>query len=143
MALWVGLCTAGAARYRDFRGYACVLAGYTATLIGIPATSAPGRRLHGGAVAGPGNQPGDPLLRGGQRDVPAADQQRGAAQHTVRALRRVRRVRPRQPAGRARRARALRKRAQRGLRRPGGGPGNAAQRRVLSKIRTCACAAAG
>ncbi|WP_162954655.1 FUSC family protein, partial [Pseudomonas aeruginosa] len=41
LALWVGLCTAGAARYRDFRGYACVLAGYTATMIGIPATAHP------------------------------------------------------------------------------------------------------
>lgn len=40
-ALWIGLCTAGAARYRDYRGYACVLAGYTATLIGIPATTLP------------------------------------------------------------------------------------------------------
>ncbi|CAD5108718.1 FUSC family protein [Zestomonas carbonaria] len=40
-AIWIGLCTAGAARYRDFRAYACVLAGYTATLIGIPATTQP------------------------------------------------------------------------------------------------------
>ncbi len=40
-ALWIGLCTAGAARYRDFRSYACVLAGYTATLIGLPATLHP------------------------------------------------------------------------------------------------------
>ncbi|MCY1270362.1 p-hydroxybenzoic acid efflux pump subunit AaeB [compost metagenome] len=40
-AIWIGLCTAGAARYRDFRAYACVLAGYTATLIGIPATTHP------------------------------------------------------------------------------------------------------
>ncbi|UVE18923.1 FUSC family protein [Pseudomonas sp. LS44] len=39
--IWIGLCTAGAARYRDFRAYACVLAGYTATLIGVPATTAP------------------------------------------------------------------------------------------------------
>ncbi|KAF1066458.1 MAG: p-hydroxybenzoic acid efflux pump subunit AaeB [Pseudomonas citronellolis] len=41
VALWVGACTAGAARYRDFRSYACVLAGYTATLIGLPATMHP------------------------------------------------------------------------------------------------------
>lgn len=41
VALWVGACTAGAARYRDFRSYACVLAGYTATLIGLPATQHP------------------------------------------------------------------------------------------------------
>ncbi|NHN79292.1 FUSC family protein [Azotobacter chroococcum] len=41
LAIWVGLCTAGAARYRDFRGYACVLAGYTAVMIGLPATFDP------------------------------------------------------------------------------------------------------
>ncbi|ACO76658.1 Fusaric acid resistance domain protein [Azotobacter vinelandii CA] len=41
LALWVGLCTAGSARYRDFRGYACVLAGYTAVMIGLPATFDP------------------------------------------------------------------------------------------------------
>ncbi|SDO96763.1 FUSC family protein [Pseudomonas jinjuensis] len=41
MAIWIGLCTAGAARYRDFRSYACVLSGYTAALIGIPATLHP------------------------------------------------------------------------------------------------------
>jgi uncharacterized membrane protein YccC len=36
-ALWVGICTAGAARNRNFRSYAFVLSGYTAALIGIPA----------------------------------------------------------------------------------------------------------
>ena len=41
LAIWIGLCTAGAARYRDFRGYACVLAGYTAVMIGLPATTHP------------------------------------------------------------------------------------------------------
>ena len=41
LAVWVGLCTAGAARYRDFRGYACVLAGYTAIMIGLPASLHP------------------------------------------------------------------------------------------------------
>lgn len=41
LGLWIGLCTAGAARYRDFRGYACVLAGYTALLIGLPAAQVP------------------------------------------------------------------------------------------------------
>lgn len=41
LALWIGLCTAGAARYRDFRGYGCVLAGYTAALIGLPAIADP------------------------------------------------------------------------------------------------------
>lgn len=37
LALWIGLCVAGSARHRDFRSYACMLAGYTAALIGIPA----------------------------------------------------------------------------------------------------------
>ena len=41
VSIWVGLCTAGAARYRDFRAYACLLAGYTAVMIGIPATLHP------------------------------------------------------------------------------------------------------
>ncbi|WP_168787478.1 FUSC family protein [Paraburkholderia aromaticivorans] len=40
-ALWVGLCTAGAARNRNFRSYGFVLAGYTAVLIGIPASQQP------------------------------------------------------------------------------------------------------
>jgi uncharacterized membrane protein YccC len=37
LALWIGICTAGAARNRNFRSYGFVLAGYTAALIGIPA----------------------------------------------------------------------------------------------------------
>ncbi|AYC32282.1 FUSC family protein [Pseudomonas cavernae] len=41
VAIWVGLCTAGAARYRDFRAYACLLAGYTVAMIGIPAAPHP------------------------------------------------------------------------------------------------------
>ncbi|WP_455229862.1 FUSC family protein [Geopseudomonas aromaticivorans] len=41
LSLWIGVCTAGAARYRDFRGYGCVLAGYTAALIGLPSIAAP------------------------------------------------------------------------------------------------------
>ncbi len=41
LALWLGLCVAGGARYRDFRTYACVLAGYTAVMIGVPATLNP------------------------------------------------------------------------------------------------------
>ena len=41
LAVTAILCTAGAARYRDFRSYACVLSGYTAALIGIPATLHP------------------------------------------------------------------------------------------------------
>lgn len=40
-SLWVGLCTAGAARNRNFRSYGFVLAGYTAALIGIPAAQHP------------------------------------------------------------------------------------------------------
>ncbi len=40
-ALWVGVCTAGAARNRNFRTYGFVLAGYTAALIGIPAAQNP------------------------------------------------------------------------------------------------------
>jgi len=41
MALWVGLCTAGAARNRNFRAYGFVLAGYTACLIGFPSAQHP------------------------------------------------------------------------------------------------------
>ncbi|RDJ97965.1 hypothetical protein DLM46_35535 [Paraburkholderia lacunae] len=37
-ALCIGICTAGAARNRNFRTYGFVLAGYTAALIGIPST---------------------------------------------------------------------------------------------------------
>ncbi|MEW9571719.1 FUSC family protein [Rhodanobacter sp. Si-c] len=42
LALWVSLCTFGAARYRNFASYAFVLSGYTACIIGLPAVSAPG-----------------------------------------------------------------------------------------------------
>ncbi|MGH8505520.1 MAG: FUSC family protein [Stenotrophobium sp.] len=41
LALWVGLCSAGAARYCDFKAYAFLLAGYTACLIGFPAIARP------------------------------------------------------------------------------------------------------
>jgi uncharacterized membrane protein YccC len=41
LALWVGICTAGAAFYRNFRSYAFVLAGYTAALVGLPAVLQP------------------------------------------------------------------------------------------------------
>jgi uncharacterized membrane protein YccC len=41
IALWIGLCTFGAARNRNFRSYAFVLSGYTAALIGLPASSDP------------------------------------------------------------------------------------------------------
>ena len=40
-ALWVGICTAGAVRNRNFRSYGFVLAGYTAALIGFPASQHP------------------------------------------------------------------------------------------------------
>ncbi|CAN0620088.1 Fusaric acid resistance protein conserved region [Burkholderia multivorans] len=41
VALWVALCTAGAARNRNFRSYGFLLAGYTAALIGLPASQHP------------------------------------------------------------------------------------------------------
>ncbi|PTB22120.1 FUSC family protein [Trinickia symbiotica] len=41
LALWTGICTAGAARNRNFRSYGFLLAGYTAALIGIPAAQQP------------------------------------------------------------------------------------------------------
>ncbi|MEE4083328.1 FUSC family protein [Pseudomonas viridiflava] len=41
LALWVGFCSAGAARYRNFRAYGFVLAGYTAAMIGLPALAHP------------------------------------------------------------------------------------------------------
>ncbi|WP_051278380.1 FUSC family protein [Solimonas flava] len=37
VALWVGACAMGAARFRDFKAYAFILAGYTACLIGFSA----------------------------------------------------------------------------------------------------------
>ena len=40
-SIWVGICTAGAARNRNFKSYGFVLAGYTAALIGIPAAQHP------------------------------------------------------------------------------------------------------
>jgi len=40
-SIWVGICTAGAARNRNFRSYGFVLAGYTAALIGFPASQHP------------------------------------------------------------------------------------------------------
>ncbi len=41
LSLWVGLCVACAAWFRDFQAYAFVLAGYTACLIGFPAVQHP------------------------------------------------------------------------------------------------------
>ncbi|WP_268799699.1 FUSC family protein [Pseudomonas huanghezhanensis] len=41
LTLWVGLCCAGAARYRNFRAYGFVLAGYTAAMTGLPALAHP------------------------------------------------------------------------------------------------------
>lgn len=41
LAVWTGICTAGAARNRNLRSYGFLLAGYTAALIGIPAAQHP------------------------------------------------------------------------------------------------------
>ncbi|UVL28701.1 FUSC family protein [Pseudomonas donghuensis] len=41
LAIWVGLCSAGAMRYRTFRAYGFVLAGYTAAMVGLPALQHP------------------------------------------------------------------------------------------------------
>lgn len=41
LALWVGLCTAGAAFYRDFKSYGFVLSGYVAVLAGLRAAPQP------------------------------------------------------------------------------------------------------
>ncbi|SAK59440.1 fusaric acid resistance protein [Caballeronia calidae] len=45
LTLWVAACTALAVRYRQFRWYGFVLAGYTAALIGIPAVTDPNTLL--------------------------------------------------------------------------------------------------
>ncbi|WP_347904233.1 FUSC family protein [Pseudomonas purpurea] len=41
LAIWVGVCSAGAARNRNFRAYGFVLAGYTAAMVGLPALAHP------------------------------------------------------------------------------------------------------
>ena len=41
LALWIGLCTAGAAFYRNFKSYGFLLAGYTVALVGLPAALHP------------------------------------------------------------------------------------------------------
>jgi uncharacterized membrane protein YccC len=41
LAIWVGICSAGAARNRNFRAYGFVLAGYTAAMVGLPALAHP------------------------------------------------------------------------------------------------------
>jgi uncharacterized membrane protein YccC len=41
LAIWVGICTAGATRCRNFRAYGFVLAGYTAAMVGLPALAHP------------------------------------------------------------------------------------------------------
>lgn len=41
LAIWVGICTAGATRNRNFRAYGFVLAGYTAAMVGLPALAHP------------------------------------------------------------------------------------------------------
>ncbi|SAK54123.1 fusaric acid resistance protein [Caballeronia temeraria] len=45
LTIWVAACTALAVRYRQFRWYGFVLAGYTAALIGIPAVTDPNSLL--------------------------------------------------------------------------------------------------
>ncbi len=45
LAIWVGLCTAGATRNRNFRAYGFVLAGYTAAMVGLPALAHPDSAL--------------------------------------------------------------------------------------------------
>ncbi|RQM50992.1 FUSC family protein [Paraburkholderia bannensis] len=40
-AIWIAICTAGAARNRNSRSYGFVLAGYTAALVGVPALQDP------------------------------------------------------------------------------------------------------
>ena len=41
VALWIGVAVVGSAWLRNFRAYACVLAGYTACLVGFPAIQHP------------------------------------------------------------------------------------------------------
>ncbi|WP_233171651.1 FUSC family protein [Dyella sp. ASV21] len=41
LSLWVGLCSGGAVRYRNFMGYGFVLAGYTASVVALPAVDNP------------------------------------------------------------------------------------------------------
>jgi len=43
LAIWVGICSTGAARNRNFRAYGFVLAGYTAVMVGLPVVSHPDR----------------------------------------------------------------------------------------------------
>lgn len=42
LALWVGLCTSGAAMFRNQQSYSFLLAGYTAVIVLVPAISTPG-----------------------------------------------------------------------------------------------------
>lgn len=86
LAIWVGICSAGAARYRNFRAYGFVLAGYTAAMVGLPALAHPDGPLWR-RCGGCWKSPGDSLLDPGQRCDPAADRQRGDAQCLVPALR--------------------------------------------------------
>jgi len=41
LSIWVGLCTAGAALYRNFKSYGFTLAGYTAAMIALPLVMQP------------------------------------------------------------------------------------------------------
>jgi uncharacterized membrane protein YccC len=42
LAIWIGLCTCGAALFRNFKSYGFLLSGYTACIIVIPAVGSPG-----------------------------------------------------------------------------------------------------
>lgn len=50
LSLWVGLCSGGAALYRNFKSYAFVLAGYTAAIVALPVINHP-PDVFDGAVA--------------------------------------------------------------------------------------------
>lgn len=41
LSVWIGLCTAGATLYRNFKSYAFVLAGYGTALVAVPVINAP------------------------------------------------------------------------------------------------------
>ena len=92
-AIWVGICTAGAARNRNFRSYGFVLAGYTAALIGIPASQTSGRRVSVSALTRVAEVVVGIVCAGAVSGLRVSAIRRLAdAQHRARALSRVRRV---------------------------------------------------
>jgi uncharacterized membrane protein YccC len=46
LAIWVGLCTFASQRVRSWANYGCVLAGYTAAIVGIPAALVPANAFY-------------------------------------------------------------------------------------------------